>query len=79
MIRDFLNTPPYTMIAAAPEESPPRRISNKQFKKTLPAVARRGPQAGFHQINYNSHGSGANTLFMPFLRSQNCIFFTGKS
>jgi hypothetical protein len=31
--RFFLNTPPFTMIAAAPEGSPPRRISNKQFKK----------------------------------------------
>ena len=44
------------MIAAAPEGSPPRRISNKQFKKTLPAVPRRGPEAGFHRIHYDFHG-----------------------
>jgi hypothetical protein len=31
--RIFLNTPSFTMIAAAPEGSPPRRISNKQFNK----------------------------------------------
>ena len=53
------------MVAAAPEGSPPRRISNKQFKKTLPAVPRRGPEAGFHRVHYDFHGLGANTLFMP--------------
>jgi hypothetical protein len=50
------------MIAAAPEGSPPRRISNKQFKKTLPAVPRRGPEAGFHPIHYDFHGSGVNPI-----------------
>jgi len=60
MIRDFFNTPPFTMIAAAPEGSPPRRISNKQSKKTLPAVPLRGPEAGFHRIHYDFHGSGVN-------------------
>jgi hypothetical protein len=45
--RDFLNTPPFTMITAAPEGSPPRRISNKQFKKTTaPPVPRRGLRRG---------------------------------
>ena len=29
----FFYNPSFTMIAAAPEGSPPRRISNKQFKK----------------------------------------------
>ena len=33
MIRDFFNTPPFTMISAAPEGSPPRRISNKTIQK----------------------------------------------
>ena len=66
----FLNTPPFTMIAAAPEGSPPRRIRNKQFKKTLPAVPRRGPEAGFHRIHYDFHGLGANTLFMPVSTEQ---------
>ena len=62
MIRDFLNTPPCTMITAAPEGSPPRRISNKQFKKNLPAVPRRGPEAGFHRIHHDFHGSGVNPI-----------------
>jgi hypothetical protein len=53
------------MIATTPEGSPQRRISNKQFKKTLPAVPRRGPEAGFHRIDYDFHSLGANTLFMP--------------
>ena len=71
MIRDFFNTPPFTMIAAAPEGSPPRRISNKQFKKTLPAVPRRGPEAGFHRIHYDFHGSGVNHIdSCLFLQSQ---------
>ena len=42
----FLNTPPFTMIAAAPEGSPPLRISNMQLKKPPPVVPRRGPEAG---------------------------------
>jgi hypothetical protein len=29
----FFLTPPFTMVAAAPEGSLPRQISNKQFKK----------------------------------------------
>jgi hypothetical protein len=65
MIRDFLNTPPFTIVAAVPEGSPPRRISNKQFKKPLPAVPRRGLEAGFHRIHYDFHVFCANTLFMP--------------
>ena len=31
----FIHNPPFTMIAAAPEGSPPRRIRTK-FKKTCP-------------------------------------------
>ncbi len=63
--RFFLNTLPFTMIAAAAEGSPPRRISNKQFKKILPAVPRRGPEAGFHRIITIFMVLSANTLFMP--------------
>jgi len=44
------------------KRSPPRRISNKQFKKTLPVVPRRGLKAGLHQINYDFHGSGVNHI-----------------
>ncbi len=39
-----------TMNAAAPEGTPPRRISDI-FKKTpYPAVPQRGPEAGVHRI-----------------------------
>ena len=59
------------MIAAAPEGSPPRRISNKQFKKLLPAVPRRGPEAGFHRIHYDFHGSGMNSI-------DSCLFLQSR-
>jgi hypothetical protein len=37
------------MNAAAPDGAPPRRINN--YSKTLlPAVPRRGPEAGVHRI-----------------------------
>ena len=82
MLRDFFHTPPCTMIAAAPQTVPPRRIRNKQFKKPLPAVLRRGPEAGFHRIYYDFHGLGANHIdSCPFQQSQNIqknrIFFCG--
>ena len=49
------------MIAAATEGSPPRRISTKQFKKTSrPPCLKRGPEAGFHHVHYDFHGSGEN-------------------
>ena len=53
MIRDFYSQLPCTMIAAAPEGLPPQRISNKQSKKILLAVLRRGPEGGFHGIHYD--------------------------
>jgi hypothetical protein len=65
MIRDFFKHTPFTMIATAPEGSPQRWISTNNSKKTLPAMPRRGPEAGFHRIHYDFHGLGANTLFMP--------------
>jgi hypothetical protein len=52
------------MIAAAPEGSHPRRISNKQLKKTLPAVPQRGPEVGFHRIHYDFHGFWCKHQFM---------------
>ena len=70
MIRDFFKHPPFMMIDAAPEGSPRRRIINKQFKKILPAVPRKGPEAGFHRIHYDFHGFGANTLVMPVSTEQ---------
>jgi len=67
----FLFTPPFTMIVAAPEGSPPRRISNKQFKKTLPAVPRTGPEVGFYRIHYVFYSSGVNPIdSCLFLQSQ---------
>ena len=59
------------MIAAAPEGSLPRRISNKTIKKTLPAVPRRGPEAGFHRIHYDFHGLGVNPI-------DSCLFLQSK-
>jgi hypothetical protein len=60
------------MIAAATEGSPPRRISTKQFKKNpWPAVPRRSPEAGFHHVHYDFHGSGVNpTDSCTFLQSR---------
>jgi hypothetical protein len=59
------------MIAAAPLGSHPRRISNKQFKKTLHAVPRKGPEAGFHHIHFDFHGLGASLCSCLFPQSQN--------
>ena len=40
-----------TMNAATPDGAPPWRIGNKKnLKKILPAVPRRGPEAGVHHI-----------------------------
>jgi hypothetical protein len=58
------------MIAAAPEGSLPWRIRNKQFKKTLPAVPRRGPEAWFHRIHCDSHGLVRTLFSCLFLQSQ---------
>jgi hypothetical protein len=57
------------MIAAAPEGSHPRRISNKQLKKTLPAVPQRGPEAGSIVYITIFMVFGANTSSCPFLHS----------
>ena len=63
-------------MIAAPEGSPPRRIGNKQFKKPLPAVPRRGPEAGFHRIHYDFHGSGVNPIdSCLFLQSRFIVYF----
>jgi len=38
-------------------------------KKTLPAVPRRSPDAVFHRIHYDFHGSGVNPISScPFLQ-----------
>ena len=53
--------PSGTMIAAAPDGSPPWRIGDYKFKKnSLPAVPRRGPEAGVLRRYYNFPGSGVN-------------------
>jgi hypothetical protein len=50
MIRGWLQLPPSdTMIAAAPEGTPPRRIG-EQNSKQLPAVLRRGPETGVYRM-----------------------------
>ncbi len=50
------------MNAAAPDGTPPRRIN--ATINFLPAVPRRGPEAGVHRIENNFHNLGENTLFM---------------
>ena len=59
------------MVAAAPEGSPPRRISNKQFKKK-PCPPCLGEALRRDSIVYITifMGSGANTLFMPVSTEQ---------
>ena len=64
------------MIAAAPKGRPRGGSVTNNPKKPLPAVPRRGPEAGFHRIHYDFHGLGANTLFMPV--STEPIFFESK-
>jgi hypothetical protein len=44
--------PPFTMNAAAPEGTPPRRISYVSKKHSCPAVPRRGPEAKEPSQNY---------------------------
>ena len=53
------------------KRSPPRRIWNKQFKKTLPAVPLKRPWGGLHQIYYDFHGSGVNHI-------DSCLFLQSK-
>jgi hypothetical protein len=59
--RFFSHSSLYDVRRPPPQTVPPRRISNTQFKKTLPAVARRGPEAG--SIEYS-------TIFMLGSESQ---------
>jgi hypothetical protein len=56
------------MIAAAPEGSPPRQISDKQFKKT-PAPPCLG-EALRRNIHYDFHDSGVNPPDSLFLQGQ---------
>ena len=67
------------MIAAAPEGSPPRRISNKQFKKNPARRASESPETGFDRIHYDFHDLGANTLIHAcFCQSHFFILFLMK-
>ena len=62
MIRDFFNTSMYD------DRCRPRRVApcggiivTNNVKKTLPAVPRRGPEAGMlHHIHYEFHRSSVN-------------------
>jgi hypothetical protein len=63
MIRDFFYTPPCTMIATAPQTvAPAVDLEQTIQKKPLPAVPRRGPEAGFHHIHYDFHGLWVNPI-----------------
>ena len=49
------------MDAAAPDGTPPRRLKELKNAETfLPAVPRRGPEAGVNRIQFDFHHSGAN-------------------
>ena len=50
------------MIAAAPDGTLPRRIGDKKFKNSLPAVPRRSPEAEVLGRDYDFHGSGVNRI-----------------
>ena len=53
-------SPSDMMSAAAPKQGASRRINDKIFKTLLPAVPRRGPEAGIHQGYDNFPGSAQN-------------------
>jgi hypothetical protein len=53
-------SPSDMMSTAAPKQGAPRRINDKIFKTLLPAVRRKGPEAGIHQVYDNFPGSGQN-------------------
>jgi len=42
-----------TIIAAAPDGTPPRRIGDQNSKNFETAVPRRGPEAGVNRIYHN--------------------------
>jgi hypothetical protein len=49
------------------------------FKKNLPAVPRRIPEAGFHRMYYDFHGSGVNHLDSCLLLQNPLICFLKKN
>ncbi len=62
MIRDFLSHSSMFDNRRRPANGRPRGGSVTNNKKTLPAVPRRGPEAGFHRIHYDFHGSGVDHI-----------------
>ncbi len=76
MIRDFFeHSSTYDYCPA--EESAPRRISNKQFKKTCPPCLGEALRRGSIVYITIFMVFGANTLFMPVSQSQ--IFFISST
>ena len=73
MIRDF-----YSQSSMYDDCRRPRRVApaaesvTNNSKKIMPAVPRRGPEAGFHRIHYDFHGSGVNSI-------DSCLFLQSKS
>jgi len=55
-------SPSDMMSAAAPKQGAPRRINDKIFKTLLPAVPRRGPEAGIHHAYNNILSFGMNRM-----------------
>jgi hypothetical protein len=54
--------PSCTMVAAAPGGAPPAADRRLKFKNSLPAVPRRGPEAGVLCIEDNFHGTDVNRI-----------------
>jgi len=77
MIRDFFSHASMYDDRRRPTNGLPRGGSGtNNSKKILPAVPRRGPEAGLHRIHYDFHGSGVNHIdSCLFLQSFNSYFF----
>ena len=74
MIRDFFeHSSTYDYCPA--EESAPRRISNKQFKKTCPPCLGEALRRGSIVYITIFMVFGANTLFMPVSSEPNFFYF----
>ena len=59
MIRDFFS---HSSISDDRRRGGSGKNNYKQFKKTLPVVSRRSPEAGFHRIHYDFLGSGVTHI-----------------
>jgi hypothetical protein len=76
--------PLFTMHAAAPDGTPPRRIGDEKIKKnSLSAVSQRDPEVGVLPGKYDFHGSGVNRIdacrVLPSCFFLLCFFFSRRA